>query len=224
MFIIQYFIVGALVYGVIFSSIKTQGNLSEKKKKKALRVIAIFIFSMVSFVSIFQWRDIETKKNEFLLLGFNSISENHYNYKLNDFIVNIIYHPQVNNDSSGQPYFEISILSDKVRKGIATLFCSSSEYNNFINGSHDWFPTPEIKLENGHYVGKCYSQKTINEIAKLPKRFHDLTPRSARYLYLPVVTSQNEQVLSVYTNNTDVSTFMARLKELLNYYEIVLQQ
>ena len=198
-------------------------DIDKEKKKRLIRGAAIFFISIGVFLTSFTfWKEWNVAE-KLVEIGFNNTEGQIFKKSAKEYEVALVYSHGFMSGGRTVPRFDITLKSQNKVPNLRSLFCEDIEYDRFIKNQYGgWYPTPEVKLQNGHFVGKCYPLSIVNQVKKLPTRLNNFVPRNARYLFLPRRNELNQQVMHFYTEDLDASSLDSRLAELLVYYEIIL--
>jgi len=219
----KYFIFTCLVLIVLYFSYRKQINQFEPKKRRKIYVTGVVIFASISFVlTLFQSQDIARIEQGLSDIGFVRTTEGQHHFQIKNFDVTLTYVVQASTRPDIKSYFELLIERLPADFYLRGLFCDDREFQTYSSSKSGWFPTPVSKLENQHYVGKCYASGVSQAISKLPPREHGFRSRATMNLFIPRIENGNLK-LRMYTENTDTKSLLTRLNDFIDYYEIVLQ-
>ncbi|TQV86730.1 hypothetical protein [Aliikangiella coralliicola] len=211
----------ALLIYYLFLTIRGEGVSTKQRVKAVLTGIAVIVTIVLSFV--FEEYQLRTGLHDELIANnYSSPQPNSYSIVIKGVDVFFEYESGYA-DNRNVPRFSFVAKYSQKNGNLESLFCDQKEHTRYIEQNYGWYPTPEIKLPNGHFIGKCYPESVRSSIQALPHNAHDFKPIETRYLFLPSPEHTENNTLIFYTENLDVSSLTERLEDLLNYYDIILQ-
>ena len=223
---IRFLILIIIAFVVFYAVLHFRGEeFTESKRKKAILAgLASVVFVVFAMFFMESLRRAELEE-ELLAIGYQALpeKENIYQSSFKNYSVSLEYLSAFEEERS-VPRIMLTLTSKQPKPNVENLFCDSAEYERYLNYQYGGrYPTPEIKLPNGHFVGKCYPEAIKTRISTLPERIHDFVPKEARYLFLPSSNDSTNHLLIFYTENLDVATLNERLEELTIYYAQIFQ-
>jgi|GEM_PF-2610919 len=195
-------------------------HYTRAQRKKALQLGLVGLASLSLFIVVFEYARQWQLHQALITAQFEETGEQSYSTSLNEVRVMAKYESGYEPEQS-VPRLVLKVTLEKPFKDLASMFCDKTELERFLAFNYGRrYPTPEIKLPNGHFVGKCYPKAIVEKVNKMADRQHDFVPKNARYLFLPSVHDEQHTVY-FYTENLDIETLRTRLSELLEYYKLV---
>lgn len=215
------FIVVALLLYLTFAYF-TSDEIKRKKRKRSAILGLIGVVAVSILVFLAEVRQQYNIEESFVENQFEAKADGRFTATFDDVQLALEYQSGYANNRNA-PRIHIVAKFSYQPQGLETLFCDDKEYQRFRDDSYGhWYPTPEIKLKNQHFVGKCFSSEITDKIRALPERTNQFKPINARYLFLPKKNKDDLHVVEFYTENLDIKVLRSQIVELLNYYQLYL--
>lgn len=215
------FLLIAVILFFIFAYFSSD-EIKRKRRQRSAAVALLVIICSAIIVSLVEVRQQYNVEEAMIEQQFEKREDGKFSIVLNDVQITLEYQTGY---ASNRNAPRIHIVADfpEQPKALSSLFCDEKEFERFKNNNYGgWYPTPEIKLENQHFIGKCFSETIIDKIRSLPEKTHQFQPLNARYLFLPRADLNQPHRIEFFTENLDITALKKQMNELLRYYRLYL--
>jgi hypothetical protein len=213
----------SIVFAVVYLGYLSlrQQEFSKAERKKAL-IVSLSGIALVSLLlGLHEYNQRAELSEQLANAQFSVEDNNRFTNQIDGVGVKITYYSGYSSELTAPRLF-IQLEFDQEFQNLAALFCNDREYEDYKQGKYqNWYPTPEIKLTNGHFVGRCFPKTIVENVKALGQRTNDFSPANTRYLFLPAIDSGDKHLVHLYTENINGESLTSRLMDFIHYYQII---